>query len=136
LNRFTEGAIIQDIVDFQDLEVGITLSVTPRLNDSATITLDVEPVVEEITGFTGPSDNERPITARRTIKTTVRVGDSETIVLGGLVREAQFVTESGIFLLSDIPLFGSLFKHKKVETKKTDLLIFITPRILTELAGR
>ncbi len=136
LNRFTEGAVIQDIVDFQDLEVGITLSVTPRLNDSATITLDVEPVVEEITGFTGPPDNQRPITARRTIKTTVRVGDSETIVLGGLIREAQFVTESGIFLLRDIPLLGSLFKHKKIETKKTDLLIFITPRILTELADR
>jgi len=135
LSRFTEGAVIQDIVDFQDLEVGITLEVTPRLNDSSTITLDVEPIVEEITGYTGPVDNERPITARRTVKTRVRVGDNETIVLGGLVREINVVNESGIFLLSDIPLLGSLFKHKQVETKKTDLLIFITPHILPELAG-
>lgn len=135
LSRFTEGAVIQDIVDFQDLEVGITLKVTPRLNDSSTITLDVEPIVEEITGYTGPPDNERPITARRTVKTIVRVDDNETIVLGGLVREIKVVKETGIFLLSDIPLLGSLFKHKQVEIKKTDLLIFITPTILSELAG-
>jgi type IV pilus assembly protein PilQ len=135
LSRFTEGAVIQDIVDFQDLEVGITLKVTPRLNDSATITLDVEPIVEEITGYTGPADNQRPITARRTVKTMVRVDDNETIVLGGLVREIKVVNENGVFLLSEIPLLGSLFKHKQVETKKTDLLIFITPRIIDELAG-
>ncbi len=135
VTRFTEGAIIQDIVDFQDLEVGITLSVTPRLNDSTTITLDVEPVIEEITGFTGPTDNQRPIRARRTVKTTVRVENEETIVLGGLVRETQFQTHSGIWLLKDIPLLGSVFSHTKTEKKKTDLLIFITPRIVAEFAG-
>ncbi len=135
LTRFSEGTIIQDIVEFQDLEVGITLSVTPRLNDSTTITLDVEPVIEEITGFTGPADNQRPIRARRTVKTTVRVENEETIVLGGLVRETQFQTKTGVWLLKDIPLLGHLFTHTKNEKKKTDLLIFITPRIVAEFAG-
>jgi len=135
LNRFSEGAIIQDVVDFQDIEVGLTLSVTPRLNDSNKITLVVEPVMEEITGFTGPPDNQRPITANRTVKTTIRVGNNETIVIGGLIRETEFATKSRVFLLGNIPLLGALFTHNKIEKKKTDLLIFITPRILADTSN-
>jgi len=130
LSRFTEGRIIQDIVEYQDLEVGITLTVIPRLNTNGQVTLEVVPVVEEVTGFTGVPGNERPITANRTVKTFVRVGDGETLVIDGLVRETDFVTESSVFLLGDIPVLGALFKHRKVEQKKQDLLIFITPKIL------
>jgi type II secretory pathway component GspD/PulD (secretin) len=132
LNRFSEGGVMQDIVSFQDLEVGITLTVVPRLNDSNQVTLDVEPVVEEITGFTGPANNERPITAKRTVKTTVRVVDGATLVIGGLVRETKIETRRKIFLLGDIPLLGALFRHTSIEKKKTDLLIFITPHILAQ----
>lgn len=131
LNRFTEGAIIQDIVDFQDLDVGISLTVVPRLNESGKITLDVEPVVEEITGFTGPADNQRPITAKRSVKTSVRVGDGQTLVIGGLVKETEFTTKSSVFFLGKIPILGALFTHNSVQKQKTDLLIFITPRLLS-----
>jgi general secretion pathway protein D len=132
LNRFTEGAVIQDIVDFQDLDVGITLSVTPRLNADNRITLDVEPVVEEITGFTGPPDNQRPITAKRRVKTRVRVTNGETLVIGGLVKETKFATRNRVFFLGSIPILGALFTHKTEETQKTDLLMFITPRIVSD----
>ncbi|GAB4326656.1 MAG: hypothetical protein Kow0074_21470 [Candidatus Zixiibacteriota bacterium] len=130
LSRFTEGAVVQDIVDFQELDVGITLAVRPRLNDNGEITLEVEPVVEEITGFTGPANNQRPITAKRGVKTTIRVKDGETLVIGGLVRETEFKAKSKIFLLGDIPILGALFTHSSTQTEKTDLLIFITPRII------
>ncbi len=130
LTRFTEGAVVQDIVDFQELDVGITLAVKARLNDNGEITLEVEPEVEEITGFTGPVDNQRPITAKRGVKTTIRVKDGETLVIGGLVRETEFNTKSKVFLLGDIPLLGSLFTHNSKQTEKTDLMIFITPRVI------
>ncbi|MBI3873201.1 MAG: hypothetical protein HY304_09020 [candidate division Zixibacteria bacterium] len=136
LNRFSEGGTIQDIVSFQDLDVGITLSVTPRRNDSNQVTLDVEPVVEEITGFTGPVDNQRPITSKRTVHTVVRVNNNETIVIGGLVRENEISTKTRLFLLGDIPILGELFTHRKIEKVKSDLLIFITPRILEDVAAR
>lgn len=132
LNRFTEGAVIQDIVDFQDLDVGITLTVIPRLNADGRITLDVEPVVEEITGYTGPPDNERPITAKRRVKTRVRVNDGETLVIGGLVKETKFTTRNRVIFLGSIPILGALFTHKSEESQKTDLLMFITPRILND----
>ncbi|MBD3298561.1 MAG: hypothetical protein GF341_07905 [candidate division Zixibacteria bacterium] len=131
LTRFTEGAVVQDIVDFQELDVGITLAVKARLNDNGEITLEVEPEVEEITGFTGPVDNQRPITAKRGVKTTVRVKDGETLVIGGLVRETEFNTKSKVFLLGDIPLLGALFTHNSKQTEKTDLMIFITPRVIS-----
>jgi len=132
LNRFTEGAVIQDIVDFQDLDVGITLTVIPRLNADGRITLDVEPVVEEITGYTGPPDNERPITAKRRVKTRVRVVNGETLVIGGLVKETKFISRNRVFFLGSIPLLGALFTHKSEESQKTDLLMFITPRLLND----
>jgi type IV pilus assembly protein PilQ len=130
LSRFTEGAIVQDIVDFQELDVGITLAVRPRLNDDGEITLEVKPEVEEITGFTGPANNQRPITAKRGVNTTIRVKDGQTLVIGGLVRETEFSTKSRVFLLGDIPILGSLFTHNSTEKEKTDLLIFITPKII------
>lgn len=135
LNRFSEGGTIQDIVSFQDLDVGITLAVTPRMNENGYVTLDVEPVVEEITGFTGPADNQRPITSKRTVRTMVRVQNNETVVIGGLVRETDISTKSKVFLLGDIPLLGALFTHHKVEKQKTDLLIFITPRLIESVAA-
>ncbi len=134
LNRFSEGGTIQDIVSFQDLDVGITLAVTPRMNEGDFMTLDVEPVVEEITGFTGPAENQRPITSKRTVRTMVRVKNNETVVIGGLVRETDISTKSKVFLLGDIPLLGALFTHHKIEKQKTDLLIFITPRLIEPVA--
>ena len=136
LSRFSEGTVIQDIVQFQDLDVGISLSVTPRLNDTGLVTMDVEPVVEEITGYVGPVDDQRPITVRRTVHTSVRVKNNETLVIGGLVRETEQTIRTRVFLLGDIPLLGALFTHRQVEKEKTDLLIFITPRILEPVAAR
>jgi general secretion pathway protein D len=92
----------------------------------------VEPIVEEITGFTGPPDNQRPITAKRRVKTRVRVANGETLVIGGLVKETKFTTRSRVFFLGSIPILGALFTHKTEETQKTDLLMFITPRILSD----
>jgi type II secretory pathway component GspD/PulD (secretin) len=135
LNRFSEGGTIQDIVSFQDLDVGITLAVTPRMNDDDYVTLDVEPIVEEITGFTGPADNQRPITSKRTVRTMVRVRNNETVVIGGLVRETDISTKNKVFLLGDIPILGALFTHHGVDKEKTDLLIFITPRLVEPVAA-
>ncbi len=135
LNRFSEGGTIQDIVSFQDLDVGITLAVTARLNEGGYVTLDVEPIVQEITGFTGPPENQRPITSTRTVRTMVRVKNNETVVIGGLVRETDISTKSKVFLLGEIPFLGALFTHHKQEKQKTDLLIFITPRLIEPVAS-
>ena len=130
INRFSEGAVVQDIVTFQDEEVGISLEVTPRINDDSTITLTVYPVVEEIIGYSGPSDNQKPITSKRSLNTTVTVRNNETLALGGLLKETTIENTDRLFLLGSIPILGNLFTHRSTEVQTTDLLILITPRII------
>ena len=131
LNRFSEAGITQDIVSFQDLDVSIKLLVTPRVTADSTIILDISCSVEEITGYTGPVDNQRPITARRSVSSSVTVKAGETLGLGGLMKEVEHKTTKKLPLLGSIPLIGRLFQHRKTTLEKTDLLILITPRIVS-----
>ncbi|MBI5267387.1 MAG: hypothetical protein HY851_09175 [candidate division Zixibacteria bacterium] len=131
LNRFTEGAALQDIVSFQDEEIGISLKVTPRINAGGTITLDVNPTVDDIIGYTGPVNNQRPIKTTRTITTRVTVKDGESVALGGLLKDDSRKTEQRFPVLGHIPLLGrAFFTNTHTEHSTTDLVIFITPKIL------
>jgi type IV pilus assembly protein PilQ len=131
LNRFSEAGVVQDIVSFQDLDVSISLSVTPRVNRDSSIVLAVSSSVEEITGYTGPADNQRPITARRSITSAVTVKNGESLGLGGLVKEVEHSTIQKLPLLGHIPLLGKIFQHESTNVEKTDLLILITPKIIS-----
>jgi len=131
INRFTEGAATSDIVSFEDEEVGLSLTVTPRINEAGTITLDVYSVIEDIIGFNGPPDNQKPITSSRSVQTRITVKEGETIVLGGLLKESDIETVQRVPLLGRIPILGKLlFTNKSTEQMTTDLIIFITPTIL------
>jgi len=130
INRLSEGAIVQDIVTYQFKDVGITLDVTPIINSDGYVTLKCEPSVEEITGWVGPSDNQQPITSKRSVQTDVMVKSGETLVIGGLMKESSIEKEQGIWLLSDIPVLGELFKHRSIQRTKTDLMILITPTVI------
>ncbi|HLG93981.1 MAG TPA: secretin and TonB N-terminal domain-containing protein [candidate division Zixibacteria bacterium] len=130
LNRFTEGAVVQDIVSFQDKEFGIILDVTPRVNDDSTVTLRVVPTVEDIISFTGPINNQRPITSKRSVETQIRMKDGETMVICGLIKDNEVKTVRKVWLLGDIPLLGNLFRSNSKQKNQTDLLIMITPRIV------
>ena len=131
ISRFSEGAATQDIQTFYDEEVGISLYVTPRINEDNRITLDVRAQIEDIIGFAGPSDNQKPITSSRSLKTTVIVNDSETVALGGLLKETEIEQTQKFPLLGHIPIIGSLlFTNKSTEKTMTDLIILITPRIM------
>lgn len=131
INRFTEAAATQDIVTFQDFEVGISLKVTPRINGDGNITLDVEPTVEDIIGYSGPPGNQKPITTTRSIRTRITVKDGETAALGGLLKEDSIQKTQRVPLLGHIPLLGkALFTNTSSEKSTTDLIILITPHVL------
>lgn len=132
INRFSEGGAVQDIVTFQDEEIGITLLVTPHITDDNQIILDVNPTVAEIIGYSGPADNQKPITSERSIRTKIVVKNGETAVLGGLLKENRIENEQRLFLLGSLPIIGNLFRHKSIQTNTTDLLILITPRIVED----
>jgi len=119
-----------DLISFRYKEVNLNLDVIPRVNENNLITLDVHPMLEEIIGFTGPADYQQPITSKREVETTVTVNDGETLVLGGLIKETNTKVVEKVWLLGDIPLLKYLFSTTSTKKEKTDLLIFITPKIM------
>ncbi|MFQ3586844.1 MAG: secretin N-terminal domain-containing protein [Fimbriimonadaceae bacterium] len=110
---------------FQD--VGIVLTVTPRITANGTVTMDVSQTANDLQGFT---DFNAPIVNQRQANTTVSVRDGETIILGGIIRNTVNSTTNKIPLLGDIPILGNLFKSTSNTRAKTELLVFLTPRIV------
>jgi general secretion pathway protein D len=115
-------------------DIGITLKVTPQINEGDAITLDVVQEVENVS--TNASSEARDIvTNKRSVKTKVLVQDQEILVLGGLIDTRDQTTVKKIPLLGDIPILGSLFKTTKVEQLRRNLMVFIRPTILADAAN-
>ena len=124
-----EEGVKETIIKFKS--IGATLLVTPHIKEEKWVVLDIEPEVSEITGAP-PFVGAPPIVGTRKARTQIAVNDGNTIVIGGLLRETEKETKSGVPFLSRIPILGSLFSHKTVKKEKTDLLILITPYVLPE----
>ncbi len=121
-----------DFVTFSYKDVNITLRVIPHVVDDNTITMYVNPIIEEITGEVTVDRNTAPITSRREVDTVVKVRNGETIVIGGMIKEQTVVRINKVWLLGSIPLLGHLFRNQEVQKQQTDLLIFITPKIVQQ----
>jgi general secretion pathway protein D len=134
----TNNRITDQNTTFQTYEyktVGIKLKITPHITKKQRITLDLYQEVNSIIGETTQLSSGSlvpPKLGKRDIKTKVTVHDGKTIVVGGLISNKKDESESKVPLLGDIPLLGWLFKHKTVNYKKTNLLVFITPYIVTK----
>ncbi len=110
-------------------DVGIILTVTPRITSNGYVTMDITQTANDLQGFT---DFNAPIINQREADTTVSVKDGETIILGGIIRNTVTSTVKKIPLLGDIPLIGNLFKSQDKQDVKTELLVFLTPRVVRD----
>ncbi|MGZ8459589.1 MAG: type II secretion system secretin GspD [Candidatus Deferrimicrobiaceae bacterium] len=113
-------------------DVGIILRLTPRINESDFVSLQIYQESSAIKGGESvlATSEVGPTTTKRSAKTSVLVKNGDTVVLGGMMQETVNNSESKIPLLGDIPLLGHLFKFSSVSRKKTNLLIFLTPHII------
>jgi general secretion pathway protein D len=112
---------------FEYRDVGTTLKITPQISHGDMIRLNIN---HEISAIESGELLARPTTLKRQIDTTVLVQDSSTIVLGGLIDNQVSVTEWKVPFLGDIPILGYLFKSEGKSTEKTNLYIFLTPRVV------
>jgi len=119
-----------DLITYKDKDVSMTLSVIPLIGRDGQITLTVHPVLEEIIGYTGSAEAPQPITSKREVESTVILKNNESLVIGGLIKTNETKNVNKIWLLGDIPILGYLFKHTSIKKEKSDLLIFITTKIL------
>ncbi|QTD57873.1 type II secretion system secretin GspD [Parasphingorhabdus cellanae] len=117
----------------QRQNVGIELEVTPQINAGDEVRLELRQEVSSIAGPVSDDFNELIIN-KREIQTTVTVGDGEIIALGGLLDDNERRTIEKIPFLGDIPLIGELFKSRGKERVKTNLMVFIRPKILRSRA--
>ena len=112
----------------QRQDVALTLKITPHINASDMVRLEID---QEISDIASPDFNGLgPSWSKRTVKTTVVVGDQQSIVIGGLMRDRNTYTESKVPLLGDLPLLGYLFKYSQKSKAKTNLLIVLTPYVV------
>lgn len=118
--------------DIRFIDVGIMLNVTPTINDDGFITMKIRPEISSRTGtLTTPTNNEIPLVNTTYIETSVIVKDGVTIVLGGLRRDDLSEDHRGVPYLMDIPLIGNAFKSKGDSMTRKEILILITPKIVT-----
>ena len=123
---------------FQTIErqnVGVTLRVTPQINEGDAVVLDI---VQEVSSIAPSRLASDVITNERKIETMVLANDNDIVVLGGLVKDDVQDSTQGVPFLSDIPLLGRLFRNDVVTVTKSNLLVFIRPTIIRDdedLAG-
>ncbi|RMF66795.1 MAG: type II secretion system protein GspD [Alphaproteobacteria bacterium] len=123
------NAPIVNAIDFRD--TGVILEVTPHVNASGLVVLDVRQEVSDVVPTT-TSGIDAPTIQRRVIESTVAVQNGETIALGGLIRDSRNRTRSGIPVLSRLPLFGPLFGTTTNKKDRTELLVLLTPRVVRD----
>jgi len=126
---------------FQTIErenVGITLTVTPHINEGDSIVLDIEQEVSSLSGLSVTQTASDIITNERKIQTKVLAVDGRVVVLGGLIKDDVQDAQQKVPLLGDIPYLGRLFRSDGEKVTKSNLMVFIRSTIIRDnkqLAG-
>lgn len=112
--------------------VELKLKLTPSVNEHDIIRLDVD---QEISDVESPNyNNMGPSTSKRSIKTTVVARDQQTVVIGGLMADRTSETVTKVPILGDIPVLGFFFRNTSKTIKKSNIIIAITPYVVSDLA--
>jgi general secretion pathway protein D len=124
------SGMIEGTIEYKD--VGIILTVTPRISDGGLITLEIQ--VEKSTADTKNvfDRSNVPYFNKTTAKTILSILEGQTIVIGGLIESQRKRNKGGIPLLSRIPILGALFGTHDFEDKKRELILLMTPHIITD----
>jgi type IV pilus assembly protein PilQ len=127
----TTGSLMtneQFVSKVQPITFGIKLDITPWISKGGQITAEITPVVSNSDGKTG----DYPNISQRSISTTVRLDDGQTLILGGLVKNQETDALRKMPFFGDLPLIGFLFRNTMKVRTKSNLVVYITPHILTK----
>jgi len=116
---------------FEYRDVGKILKITPHVTEGRLVRMQIDLEVTAIDQkATLTTSSTLPVTLKRTITTTVIVKDQQTVVIGGLIDDSTTESENKVPVLGDIPILGWLFRKRAEETIKTNLYVFLTPRVI------
>jgi len=114
----------------QNKATGVTLNVLARVNPSGIITLVIN---QDVSAPVAPSANaaiQSPSFSHRTVQTQVTLQDGDTIAIAGIIQETDTSSSAGVPILHRIPVLGAAFGSKSISKKRTEMVIFMTPRIV------
>jgi general secretion pathway protein D len=116
---------------FEYRDVGKTLKITPHITEDRLVRMQISLEVTSINqAATLTTSSTLPVTLKRTVDTTVIVKDEQTIVIGGLIDDSTTANENKVPALGDVPLLGWLFRNQSKDNVKTNLYIFISPKVI------
>lgn len=122
---------------YKFVDVGVSLAVTPRINELGFITCDIRPEVSSVLSWydsdpsRGEGDTGVPVVKKSYAETSISVKDGVTIIIAGMIDEQQTKSRSQIPFLGSIPLLGVLFRYDKTTAENTETIVLLTPRIVT-----
>ncbi len=126
----TAGGAVNPFQTIQREQIGVKLTITPQINEGNAILLKISQEISSISeAATGAADL---ITNERKIDTTVIVEDGASLVLGGLIEDSLRESTQKVPILGSIPIIGALFRNRSVDKVKTNLMVFIRPKILRD----
>jgi general secretion pathway protein D len=124
------GGIVP-ITSFQYQDVGIKIEMEPRVHHNKEVSLKLKVEVSDVGEFVeGSQGSRQPIISTRNIDSVIRLKDGETNILAGLITTDESNSEAGIPGLSDVPVLGRLFSNHRTETRRTDVVLTMTPHIV------
>ncbi len=127
VSTITAGAPVVNSIEYRN--TGVILDVTPRVNTGGLVTLELGQEVSDAVRTTS-SDLDSPTFQQRRVESTIAVQDGEAIAIGGLIRDRNEQTDSGVPLLKDIPVLGFLFGTTTTRNTRTELLVLLRPRVV------
>jgi general secretion pathway protein D len=132
-SRISDTGSVSNTIQYED--IGVILRVTPRINEDGFVRLEVSPEISTLSDSTVQiSEGLNAIVVNsRSAKTTVNVQDGHTIVIGGLITTIDNNVEEKVPFLGDIPGLGLLFKTTRKVKERTELLIILTPHVLSNI---
>jgi general secretion pathway protein D len=126
-STITSNPLVLNNVTYK--ETGVVLEVTPRVNAGGVVTMDVNQAVSSVVPTT-TSTIDSPTIQQRRLTSTISVKSGETVLLGGMIQQANNRNSSGIPLLNELPGIGALFGTRRGNAGRTELIMLMTPHVI------
>jgi general secretion pathway protein D len=123
--------VVEGTIEYKD--IGIIITVTPRISDGGLVTMDISIENSTVSNTALGNLSNVPVFSKKTAKTTLSIGEGQTIVIGGLIEESKTFNTSGVPWLSKIPLFGAIFGYQTYQKSRNELMLLLTPHVIADM---
>jgi general secretion pathway protein D len=130
-STYNYGGAYGNQSSYSQLSVGVELDVTPFINPDGLVVMQIQQEIDDLNGYTTITGvGQIPNTIKRTLNSEIAVRDKDTVMLGGFIKNSKSTSRSGVPLLQDIPLLGTLFSQRNNSKQREELIVLMRPTVL------